>query len=182
MTGSLVSSEIAEPYAQALMSLSQSRDITGYIGDEFRSLGQLLEESPELQDFITNPVIDDDDKKNVLRQILGDCDRDLLNFLMLLVDRRRIAFLPAVIEQYLTILRVLNKTVLAEVTIAQEPNDDQRHAIEDKVRQLISAESVELKIAVDASVLGGLIVRVGSQVFDASLRGQLRRIGMQLNV
>lgn len=182
MTGSLVSSEIAEPYAQALMSLAQSRDITGYIGDEFRSLGQLLEESPELQDFITNPVIDDADKKNVLRQILGDCDHDLLNFLMLLVDRRRIVFLPAVIEQYLTILRALNKTVLAEVTIAQEPNDDQRHAIEDKVRQFINADSVELKIAIDASILGGLIVRVGSQVFDASLRGQLRRIGMQLNV
>ncbi len=181
MKGSLVSSAIAEPYAQALMSVAQSKDLTNVFGEVFRSLEALIDESPELEDFILNPVVEADAKKAVMRRILGDdAPVELTNFVMLLVDKRRIIFLSAIAQQYLERLRELNNTVLAEVRAAQELSDEQKQAIRDRVKGMTNAQEVELKTQVEPELLGGVIIKVGSQVVDASLRGQLRRIGMRL--
>ncbi|NEO84802.1 MAG: F0F1 ATP synthase subunit delta [Spirulina sp. SIO3F2] len=182
MKGTLLSSEIAEPYAQALMSIAQSQNLTEDFGQDIRDLDALLDESAELRDFVTNPIIQDSDKKAVLRNIMGSGAHALLvNFLMLLVDKRRIVFLQEVLAQYLALLRKLNQTVLAEVITARALTSEQEQEIGHKVRVMTSAREAELKVSVDPSILGGIIIRVGSKVVDASLQGQLRQIGMSLN-
>lgn len=181
MKGALYSSEIAEPYAQALMSLAQTNHLTEVFGENIRSLLDLLEESPELETVLSSPVVKDEDKKAILRRILGEnSNHYLLNFLMLLVDKRRIVFLSAVCQQYLDLLRQLTNTVLAEVVSALTLTDEQRHTVTYKVKQLTGANAVELKTTVDPDIIGGVIIKVGSQVFDSSLRGQLRRISLSL--
>ena len=181
MSGTLVSSEISEPYAQALMSLAQQNDLTDQFGETFRELDSLMSESQEFKDFVLNPVIKNEDKKNVLKQVMGDANPYLTNFMMLLVDKRRIIFLESIVDQYLSLLRKLNQTVLADVTSATELNDEQKSQIVDKVKQIVEARDVELKTTVDPSLIGGVIIKVGSKVIDASLRGQLRRISISLN-
>jgi F-type H+-transporting ATPase subunit delta len=181
MSTSLISGEIAEPYAQALMSLAQEHNLTEQFGQQFRYLESLLEESPEFAEFITNPVIKAEDKKSVLRRVMNDEPNPYLtNFLMLLVDKRRIIFLKQIIEQFLNLLRQLNQTVLAEVISARELNEEQARAVADKVKDITNARDVELKTSVDPDLIGGVIIKVGSQVLDASLRGQLRRISTNL--
>ncbi len=181
MSGTLISSEISEPYAQALMSLAQQNDLANQFGETFRALESLLSESQEFKDFVQNPVIKNEDKKNVLRQVMGEANPYLINFMMLLVDKRRIVFLESIVEQYLSLLRKLNQVVLAEVTSAKELNDEQKGNIVEKVKGLVEARDVELKTSVDPDLIGGVIIKVGSKVIDASLRGQLRRISVSLN-
>jgi F-type H+-transporting ATPase subunit delta len=181
MSGTLIGSEIAEPYAQALMSLAQQKELTEQFGDSFRSLESLFQESKEFGDFIANPIIKADKKKAVLKQVMGDANPYLVNFLMLLVDKRRIIFLEAIAKQYLNLLRKLNQTVLAEVVSAKELNDGQKQSIVERVKTLVEARDVELQATVDPSLIGGVIIKVGSKVIDASLRGQLRRISVSLN-
>lgn len=181
MAGTLVSSEISEPYAQALMSLAQQNDLADQFGQTFRELETLLSESSDFRDFVLNPVVKSEDKKAVLRQIMGDANPYLVNFIMLLVDKRRIIFLESIVEQYLNLLRKLNQTVLAEVTSATELNDEQKGRIVEKVKGIVEARDVELKTSIDPSLIGGVIIKVGSKVIDASLRGQLRRISVSLN-
>lgn len=181
MAGTLISSEIGEPYAQALMSLAQQNDLADQFGDTFREVETLLADSQEFKDFVLNPVIKNEDKKAVLKQVMGDANPYLVNFMMLLVDKRRIVFLEPIVEQYLSLLRKLNQTVLAEVTSAQELNDEQKNQIVEKVKGIVEARDVELKTRVDPSLIGGVIIKVGSKVIDASLRGQLRRISVSLN-
>lgn len=181
MKGSLLSSQIAEPYAQALMSVAQSSNQTEKFGEDLRSLLGLLENSQELRDFIINPVVQESKKKAVLQRIMEEeASPYLMNFLRLLVDKRRIFFLEAIAAQYLALLRKLNNTVLGEVTSATPLNEEQQQAVSDKVKVLTGAQAVELKTSVDPSLIGGVIIKVGSQVFDASLRGQLRRISLSL--
>jgi F-type H+-transporting ATPase subunit delta len=88
--------------------------------------------------------------------------------------------LEDVLSQYQVLLRALNRTVLADVTAAVELSEAQHSQIQERVKQLTGASSVDLAVTIDPSLLGGVIVKVGSQVIDASLRTQLRRIGMQL--
>jgi F-type H+-transporting ATPase subunit delta len=182
MKGSLYSTEIADPYAQALMSVAQSANLTEQFGEEMRSLLALLESSRELKEFISNPIIADESKKAVLGQIVGEnANPYLVNFLMLLVEKRRILFLAEICQQYLALLRKLNNTVLAEVTSAKELTAEQQQAITDKAKAISGAQAVELKVTIDPNLIGGVIIKVGSQVYDASLRGQLRRIGYNLS-
>lgn len=179
--GSMVSAEIAEPYAQALMSVARSHDLAEQFGNDIRSLLSLLEGSPELRQFIANPFIKDDDKKGVLQRISGeDIHPYLRNFLMLLIDRRRITFLEGIAHKYLELLREFNQTVLAEVISAVELSDTQKQSVREKVIAMTSARQVELNTKIDPELIGGVIIKVGSQIVDASLRAQLRRIGMRL--
>ncbi len=181
MSGALLSREIAEPYAQALMSVAQSHNLTEQFGDSFRALESLLEQSQDFRDFVMNPIINAEPKKSVLRQVMGDDTNPyLINFLMLLVDKRRIIFLEQIAGQYLELLRKLNQTVLAEVTAACELSEAQTQSIIDRVKSMTDARDVEIKTSINPDIIGGVIIKVGSQVVDASLRGQLRRISINL--
>lgn len=182
MKGSLLTEGIAEPYAQALMSIAQSNNSTEQLGEEVKALDALLGESQELRGFLRNPVIDDEKKKAVLLQIIGeDANPYFVNFLKLLVDKRRIFVLEEITQAYLALLRNLKQTVLAEVTSAAELSDAQKGAVENQVKAMTDAAQVELKTSVDPALIGGVIVKVGSQVLDASLKGQLRRISLRLS-
>ena len=178
---SAIESEIVAPYAQALMALAQSNDLVDRVADDIRSILSLLSESSELSEFLTNPLSKADVKKGVLRQILGDSAHSYTsNFVMVLVDKGRIMFLEGVCKQYLVLVRELKQVVLAEVTSATHLSDEQRETIRQKVIAMTDASAVELETAVDADLIGGVVIKVGSKVVDASLRGQLRRIGLKL--
>lgn len=179
---SIVQAQVLEPYAAALMSLAQTHNLTEAIGNDMRALLDLLKESTELQALLANPFIKADAKKSIVDQIVGDQVHPYTrNFLKLLVDRRRILFLEGICQQYLAILRKLNQIVLAEVTSAIELNEAQQQAVKERVKAMTNASEVELDLKLNNELIGGVIIKVGSQVIDASLRGQLRRIGMSLS-
>lgn len=178
---SAIVGEIAEPYASAIMSLAKTHNLTDKFGEDFRSLLSLLKDSPELRAFLGNPIIKPSDKKSVLERILGDqADPLMRNFLMLLVDRGRILFVGDIAQEYLVMLRKLQNVVLAEVTSAVALNEGQLNTVREKVQVMTGANGVEVITSIDPDLLGGVVIKVGSRFIDASVRGQLRRIGMQL--
>ena len=182
MKSTLVSAEIAEPYAQALMSLAQSSDQVDRISDDVNSFLAAWSESEDLRRGMTSPVIKPDTKKAILRQMAGDqLHPYTLNFMLLLIDRGRSLFIEDVLKQFKVLVRQLKKTVLAEVTSAVQLSEDQQNGIRDRVKGMVQAENVELNVSVDPDLIGGVVIKVGSQVIDASLRTQLRRIGMRLS-
>ncbi|MDY7007955.1 MAG: ATP synthase F1 subunit delta [Cyanobacteriota bacterium] len=177
----VIAGEIVEPYAAALMSLAKSKDLAERFGEDIRSLINIMDESLELKQFMGNPIIKPEDKKAVLQRMTGDeIDPYMRNFLMLLVDRGRIIFLEDIGKKYLALLRELNQTVLAEVTSAVELNEDQKNTVRERVRSMTDARDVDIETKIDSSLLGGVIIKIGSQIIDSSLQGQLRRIGISL--
>ncbi len=172
---------MVEPYAEALMALAQDQGLIDTFGDDTRSLLELIESSSELKDVLANPFVKADAKKQIFRQLLeGKVHAYFLNFLLLVIDRRRIFLLEAICKQYRVLLRQIKNTVLAEVTSTLDLNDAQRDAVIQKVKTLTSASEVELEVKIDPELIGGVIIKVGSQVLDASIKGQLRRIGISL--
>ncbi|MGB7486587.1 MAG: ATP synthase F1 subunit delta, partial [Phormidesmis sp.] len=100
--------------------------------------------------------------------------------LMLLVDKGRIYLVKPILQQFQAQVRELKQTVLAEVISAIELSDEQKETVRQKVQGMTKANAVELETKVDPDLIGGVIIQIGSQVLDASIRGQLRRIGLQL--
>ncbi len=181
MKSDVATAQITQPYAEALMSVAQSKNLTEEFGEDVRSLLNLLSESEQLRNFLANPFIQIETKKAVINQLLGEgANTYLRNFLMLLVDRRRIILLEDICQQYLALLRQLKQTVLAEVVSAVPLTEAQQQAIKEKVIAMTNAREVELDTKIDRDIIGGVIIKVGSQVIDASLRGQLRRLSLRL--
>ena len=85
-----------------------------------------------------------------------------------------------ILQQFQAKVRELKQAVLAEVISAVELSDEQKETVRQKVQRMTEARSVELETRVDPDLIGGVIIQIGSQVLDASIRGQLRRIGLQL--
>jgi F-type H+-transporting ATPase subunit delta len=173
--------QVAEPYAQALMSLAKQENLGDRLGEDCKALLALLESSEDLRTCLSSPVIDNEAKKRVLGQVVGDQLHPYMrNFLMLLVDRRRILYLEGICQQFLALLRESAGIVLAEVTSAVPLNDGQQESVRNKVIAMTGAQRAELQLEVDPELLGGVVIKVGSQLVDASLKDQLRRIGLKL--
>ena len=180
---SIVQAQVLEPYAQGLMSAAQGQNLADRIGEDMRSLIEVIQSSSELQQLLANPFVTLNAKKAILERVVGDSVHPYTrNFLKLLVDRRRILFLEGICQQYLALLRKLNQTVLAEVTAAVALSEAQQQQVREKVLGITGARSVDLEIKIDPEIIGGVIIKVGSQFIDASLRGQLRRLGVSLNL
>ena len=180
---SIATSEVAAPYAQALLSIAQSKGQVDELSGTANDLLALMKDSDDLAQFLTNPIADRDAKKGVISKVLGDdANAQMKSFLMLLVDKGRIALVEPILQQFQAQVRELKQTVLAEVTSAIELTDEQKDTVRQKVQGMTNAQSVELETRVDPDLIGGVIVKVGSKVLDASIRGQLRRIGLQLGV
>lgn len=181
MKSNAATAEVAQPYAQALLSIAQSNNLTEEIGADARTLINVLSGSGELQNFLDNPFIQTENKKNLLKQLLGEgVNPYLRNFLLLLVDRKRISFLEPILKQYLALLRQLNQTVLAEISSAVALTEAQVQTVKEKVLAITKAREVEIETKIDTELIGGVVIKVGSQVIDASLRGQLRRLSLRL--
>ncbi|NJO39588.1 MAG: F0F1 ATP synthase subunit delta [Cyanobacteria bacterium CRU_2_1] len=181
MKSTLLATEIAEPYSQALMSLAKDQNLTDRIGEDVNSLLTVLKESEDLRRCLMSPLVSLDVKKVVLRRIASDqLHPYTLNFLLLLVDRGRIPFVEEICKQYQELLRKLKQAVLAEVTSAVPLLEAQRESIRQKVQSYTQAHYVDMENVVNPDLLGGVIIKVGSQIIDVSLRGQLRRIGVRL--
>ncbi len=178
---SMVSNGLFAPYASALLEIAQSQNIIDAVSSDVDSILSILSESEDLKRLITSPLVSPDNQKAVISRVLGDQVNPVFrNFLMVLIDRRRILFLPEICQAFQAKVRELNQTVLAEVTSAAPLGDAQRHSIFEKVTAMTGARHVDLDVKVDPALIGGVVIKVGSQVIDASLKGQLRQIGLRL--
>lgn len=181
MKDSAVGSVVLNPYADALMSLAQAHNLTDEFGENCTALLGVLDESPELSQILANPIVKNVDKKAILGKIVGDTIHPFMsNFLMILVDRRRIGYLSGICLQYQAALRKLKGIVLAEVTSAVALTDAQTQSIRDRVRDMTGSNSVEIATNIDPEIIGGVIIKVGSQTIDSSLRAEIRRLGLSI--
>lgn len=181
MTSSAIAEKVVDPYAEALISLGSGQGILDTFAADVRFIAAVLQSTPELGRFLANPVIKTEAKKELLQQVLADQIHPLLlNTLKLLTDRRRIMFLGAFCQRFLELQRKLQNIALAQVTTAVALTEAQQQSIRERVQDFTQASGVELQVTEDPTLIGGVIIKIGSQVIDLSLRGQLRQLSLQL--
>jgi F-type H+-transporting ATPase subunit delta len=181
MTSSSVSQSLVEPYAEALMEIAQAQNLVDEFGENVEGIRTALAESADLRNFLAVPLVEDEAKKAAIRQIFGDQVHAIVHdFMLLLVDKRRIMFLDDICIAFQGLLRQLKQIALAEITSAIALSEAQEEAIKNKVKTMTGAQSVELSVSVKPELIGGVIIKVGSQIVDASIKGQLRRLSNRL--
>jgi F-type H+-transporting ATPase subunit delta len=146
-----------------------------------RQVANAIETDLTLYRFLESPRIAADQKSAVLTKALGDrVPRLFLRFLQQLVKNRRQMLIPTVANEYDTLLDASAGIVHARVTVARETADDERDAIAARLSAIVG-KTVVPHLAVDPSIIGGVVVRIGDTVMDGSVRRKLallrRRMG-----
>tara|TARA_Y100001968_G_scaffold330076_1_gene380942 strand:+ start:959 stop:1507 length:549 start_codon:yes stop_codon:yes gene_type:complete len=173
---------ITTPYAEAFLQVAESRNEVDEVVNQAKSILELWNSSPEFRNAMGSPVLEVESKKAALEELFSkDLSPSFLNFLKLLADRNRIGLLDSVLDRMLELFREQRNIALATVTSASELNEDQQSELLQKVQELAGTDNLELNLKVDQDLIGGFVVNVGSKVIDASLAGQVRRLGLALS-
>ncbi len=172
---------ITTPYAEAFLQVAENCKEVDKVVSQAKSILEIWESSPELSQAMASPVLEIESKKEAIDKLFSKkITPSFLNFLKLLADRQRIGFLDAVLERLLELYREQRNIALATVTSATELDEDHQKAILQKVQSIAGTDNLELNLKVDPDLIGGFVVNVGSKVIDASLSGQVRRLGLEL--
>lgn len=172
---------IATPYAEALLQVTEAREETDTVAAQAKAVLSLWNESADLREAMASPILEPEAKKAaVVALFKDDITPSFQNLLKLLADRQRIAVLDAVLTRYLELYRDLRNITLAKVVSAQPLSEEQQAQLNSKVQAIAGTLAVEFDLHVDPTLIGGFIVSMGSQVIDASLSGQVRRLGLAL--
>ena len=172
---------ITTPYAEAFLQVASSRKEVDQVVDQAKDLLTLWNDCPEFSEAMASPVLEVDSKKAALEKLFANqLTPSFINLLKLLADRKRIGLLDAVLERMLELYREQRNIALATVTSASPLNEDQQSDLIKKIQSVAGTDNLELNLKVDPDLIGGFVVSVGSKVIDASLSGQVRRLGLAL--
>ncbi|XP_024362369.1 ATP synthase subunit delta, chloroplastic [Physcomitrium patens] len=170
-------------YAEALADLSQATNTLDTINKDMEALGELMT-NETLYDFLVSPVIDGDKKKSILKTVAEDAKFSdvTLNFLNLLVDKKRIDLIKEVTKEFEVIYNELTDTQVATVISAVKIEKPQLALIAKKIQSLCGAKNVRIKNVLDPTLIAGFIVQYGkdgSRYIDMSVKGQLDKLASQ---
>ena len=169
---------VASTYARAFADvvLSKKLDAQRATG-ELRQIAELLAESADLRRGWENPAIPAEQKRGLLDAIAkrDGIEKVVRNLVAVLIDHRRVKYLDAVIQQLEKELDARLGFAEAQITSVRELADAEKRGLETEVAKL-TGKKVRAKFAQDASLLGGVVVRIGSTIYDGSVKGQLEKI------
>ncbi len=172
---------LAERYATALFALADERKLLDVMAADLRALRDLIAESADLRRLIRSPVLARAAQGKAIAAIAAAAGADPLtrNFLGLLARNRRLFALPEMIKHFLATLALRRGEVTAEVTVAQALTPAQLERLGDELRKSVGRK-VTVDLRIDPKLLGGLVVRLGSRMVDASLESKLHRLEMAM--
>lgn len=165
-------------YARAFLEVVTAAKLdTGAIGGQFGDFLAAWHESPELRAFFVNPAIPAVQKVAILDKLNAklDMQKELRNLIAVLIDNNRIASVAEVASTYGRLLQEQEGIRQAEILTARPLSDAERESLLAGVGKLAGAR-VEASFRQEPSILGGTVVRIGSTVYDGSVRGRLERL------
>ena len=174
---SIVVSKVAEPYAEALLGLAQANNTLKETTNDMNIVSQFLVNSSDLKKFLASPVITREAKRNVVKDVLGEqIAASTLKFLLLLIDRNRIALVDEIAQRYLELSYKQESIEIAKVISSIQLSGQQQQNLAEKLKTITGAKQIKLALKVDPNLIGGFTVEIGSKYIDTSIRGQLRQI------
>jgi F-type H+-transporting ATPase subunit delta len=171
--------EIAQVYARSLFEVARDQDRIDPIREQLGQFADALQADHDLQVFFFSPYFSTPEKEDGLDRAVSGADDVLVNFLKLLIENHRMPVVFRVRRAYDAMWEEENRLLPVSVTSAIELDEQTVREIGDKIADQ-TGRKVELSANVDADILGGIVVRVGNAVLDASVRNRLEQLRKQV--
>ena len=178
----MIAGSLARRYAKALMDIGTDQKNADKLGTDLRAFAQAMSVSEELSTTLSNPAFPRTDRKKILEALATRFGTTPIvkNFLFVLLDKERLATLPAISKEIDRMLEDKAGRVTAEVTSAQPLTGPQLQQITASLEKL-SGKKVFIAKKEDASLIGGVVAKLGDTIYDGSVRTQLRQLRDQMS-
>jgi len=172
---------IARRYGEALADAAIARNQVNEVETDMRALAEIMKSNRELHDLFASPIVSQRDKGKVLDAIIsrGRPAQMTANLLRAMLNNYRLHYLSEVYAQFHRIINERRGIVVAEVTTAQ-PIQPSEQALLSRRLEEMTGKQVQFQFKTDSSLIGGVVTRIGSVVYDGSVRTQLQEIKQQL--
>ena len=167
--------EIAQVYARSLFEVAKEHDVLDELHEQLGQFADELSTNRELQVFFFSPYFSSAEKKDGVEKVVEDGNPYLVNFLKLVAERHRMPAVFRIRREFDELWREENKLLPVRITSAIELDEDLVKSIGNRIEEQ-TGRRIELDANVDPDVIGGLVLRVGNMVMDASVRGRLDRL------
>ena len=171
--------DIAEVYSRALFEVAQEHDALDEVHEQLGQFADALDEDRELQVFFFSPYFSSEEKKDGVAKVVDGGNEQLVNFLQLLAERHRMPAIHRIRRELDSMWAEERKLLPVSVTSAVDLDESLVKGIGERIQEQ-TGRQVELSSNVDPEVLGGLVVRVGNMVLDASVRNRLEQMRKQV--
>jgi F-type H+-transporting ATPase subunit delta len=174
-------SGVALRYASAMFELAREGNVVDAVSGDLGRFDQMIRGSEDLQRLIRNPIFTAEEQSAAVGALLDKAGISGLagNFIRLVAAKRRLFALPDMIRAYQDLVSDAKGIVRAQVTLAEAPSDKVLNEIKAALRDVAKAD-VSLDVRIDPSLIGGLIVKMGSRMVDASVRTKLNSIRLAM--
>lgn len=165
-------------YALALYELAEQLGLTDKVAEDLAKFARLVAENEDLQRFVKSPLHAAEEQLKALDAVLKRAGISGIsaNFLKLVAQKRRLFAIAKMIDDFNKLDDFAKGRVRAEVTVAERLKDKHVAALKSALAELTGGKSVEVTTKIDPEIIGGLIVRLGSRMVDASLRTKLNSL------
>lgn len=172
--------DLVRGYARGLLAIAEAEGVVDRVQDELYAFAKAVERHPELREALTDASLPAENRKAVIADLLGTRAHEVtLRLATFLIDAGQARRLTAIAEELARIAAQRSERTLAEARSAVPLTDRQRDRLQEALTRA-TGRPVELKVVVDPSVVGGLVARVGDEVFDGSVASRLSDARRQL--
>ena len=171
-------SGMAGRYAIALFELTREETAIDAVSADLDRFDALIAENPDLNRLVRSPVFGAEEQLKALSAVLDKVEIEGLaaNFLKLVASNRRLFAVRDMVKGYRTLVARHKRQLRAEVTVAERLGEQHLEALKDALKSVSGGWNVDLDVRIDPAIIGGLIVKVGSRMVDASLKTKLNAI------
>jgi F-type H+-transporting ATPase subunit delta len=171
--------EIAQVYARALFEVAQERDVLDDVRDQLGQMADAIHENRDLAVFFFSPYFSTDEKERGLKEAVTGADPAVENFLQALIERHRMPAIFRIRAEFDRLWEEERKLLAVEVTSAIELEESVVADLAAKIGEQVDRK-IEMTSSVDPEILGGIVLRVGNLILDASIRNRLNQLRKQV--
>lgn len=174
-----MASSAARRYSQAIAELAEEQNTFEAWQRDLDTLNAIVSDA-EVLAWLENPGVADAQKLKAVEAVMGDARPEARNLVQMLIDRRRLRLVPDIASLFHEAVMAHKGVVLVDVTTADALDDAGKELVRERLKAYVGKD-VELRLHEDASIIGGIVARIGDQVIDGSVVNQLRRLRAQMN-
>jgi F-type H+-transporting ATPase subunit delta len=173
----VINNTLARRYAKALVQIGSEEGLIDRFRDELTAFDLMFSANTDLKAVFSNPAFTAEQKKEIMKDLIAKvkCSELVGNFLLLLVDKNRVAFLDQIVHTYETLADEQSGVIRPIIRTAFALDDSQVASIQAALEKK-TGKKVIPQVSVDATLLGGVVTQIGDTAFDSSVKTQLKRI------
>ncbi len=172
---------ISKTYDDALFELALEENAVDSLAEEVQMVLNVLEENEELMKLLHHPKIVKEEKIKIIQDIFkGRVSDNLTGFLEIIVDKDRYNEIPSIFRFFLDLVKEYKNIGVAYVTTAVELKDAQKEDLKKRLLETTKYETFEMHYQTDASLIGGMVIRIGDRVVDSSIKSKLEEMSRNL--